>query len=173
MDLRERIEALTEPQGECGVWRGSLVKSSPVVTNGRGAVSVRRTLWEAEHGPLGPEFVVIGACSTPLCVRHIAATTSSKGALKGSTPPAVNAIKTHCINGHALVGENLHIKPNGDRRCRECHRLRAAAAYYSDLAKTKAQRRARWAAHREELNAKQRARRRARRAANHAATAAD
>lgn len=33
-----------------------------------------------------------------------------------------NKGKTHCIRGHELAGENLYIKPNGERQCRTCRR---------------------------------------------------
>lgn len=31
-----------------------------------------------------------------------------------------NKIKTHCKRGHELAGENLYVKPNGERQCRAC-----------------------------------------------------
>lgn len=37
------------------------------------------------------------------------------------TRPA-NKVKTHCIRGHEFAGENLYIKPNGERQCRACRR---------------------------------------------------
>jgi hypothetical protein len=124
MDLLEKIEALIEPQGACGVWTGRLTGTTPVVDDGRASVSVRRRLWQAAHGPLGREFIVIGACSTTKCVRHLAVSTRSKAILKGTTRAAVNFIKTHCARGgHLLSGDNLHITPTGERQCRECNRL--------------------------------------------------
>lgn len=30
--------------------------------------------------------------------------------------------KTHCPKGHAYDGENTYIRPNGHRKCQECHR---------------------------------------------------
>ena len=36
----------------------------------------------------------------------------------------VNQVKTHCPKGHPYSGDNLHIKPNGKRHCRACHRER-------------------------------------------------
>jgi hypothetical protein len=40
--------------------------------------------------------------------------------------------KTHCHKGHEMAGNNLYIKPNGNRGCRACHReyarLRRCAA---------------------------------------------
>ena len=46
----------------------------------------------------------------------------------------VNAEKTHCLNGHSLSGDNLHICTNGKRHCRQCGRDRAMAKYYRDRA---------------------------------------
>ena len=33
-----------------------------------------------------------------------------------------SARKTHCPQGHPYSGDNLSTRPNGDRRCRACHR---------------------------------------------------
>lgn len=32
----------------------------------------------------------------------------------------------YCQRGHAMTDENVYVKPNGKRNCRECHRLRQA-----------------------------------------------
>lgn len=44
------------------------------------------------------------------------------------------AAKTHCKSGHPFDGDNLVVRPNGGRDCRECHR--AASLRY--LAKRRA-----------------------------------
>lgn len=36
----------------------------------------------------------------------------------------VNTLKTHCPSGHEYSGTNLARRPNGNRRCRECDRIR-------------------------------------------------
>lgn len=33
-----------------------------------------------------------------------------------------NRVKTHCKRGHELAGDNLYVKPNGERQCRTCRR---------------------------------------------------
>lgn len=38
-----------------------------------------------------------------------------------------NSKKTHCPQGHPYAGDNLRIMANGNRRCRECDRIRAQA----------------------------------------------
>lgn len=41
---------------------------------------------------------------------------------KETVPGPSNALKTHCKRGHELAGDNLYIKPNGERQCRTCRR---------------------------------------------------
>jgi hypothetical protein len=35
-------------------------------------------------------------------------------------PAAENAMKTHCIHGHPLSGDNLYVDPEGKRKCQTC-----------------------------------------------------
>lgn len=35
--------------------------------------------------------------------------------------------RTHCPSGHPYAGENLRITARGDRKCKECEKLRARA----------------------------------------------
>ncbi len=43
----------------------------------------------------------------------------------------VNANKTHCLNGHEFIQENIYHHKSGGRYCGECHRQRARARYAS------------------------------------------
>lgn len=40
-------------------------------------------------------------------------------------PVSANKSKTHCPQGHPYSGANLRVTASGDRKCRECDRLRA------------------------------------------------
>jgi hypothetical protein len=40
---------------------------------------------------------------------------------KWRRPPSPRAVKTHCVRGHELAGENLYVTPDGRRQCRACH----------------------------------------------------
>lgn len=35
---------------------------------------------------------------------------------------AIHRAKTHCPQGHPYSGENLYVRPNGERCCRQCRR---------------------------------------------------
>ena len=63
-------------------------------------------------------------CEITKCVRpsHLNVTTPQNNVLRTDSPPAVNARKTHCINGHPLSGDNLVVIPNRRRQCLECRR---------------------------------------------------
>ena len=39
---------------------------------------------------------------------------------RGDSPSALNARKTHCLNGHPFNDANTYISPRGRRECRPC-----------------------------------------------------
>lgn len=61
-------------------------------------------------------------CKNTLCVNpdHLQPVSMATNVLRSSSPPARNAIKTHCPRGHELSDGNL-VKDRG-RRCKTCHR---------------------------------------------------
>lgn len=59
---------------------------------------------------------------------HLEPVTRGENVLRGISPPAINARKTHCLRGHVLAGRNLRHTATGGRRCRTCDRRRAVAA---------------------------------------------
>ncbi len=64
---------------------------------------------------------------TKLCINpeHLEAVTQKENILRGIGAPAVNARKTHCPRGHPFDGDNLYVKPNGDRQCRICRSVQS------------------------------------------------
>lgn len=64
-------------------------------------------------------------CRVHNCVNpsHLEVVTQGENTLRGFAPSAINAQKTHCINGHALDGDNLIIRSKfGQRQCGICRR---------------------------------------------------
>ncbi len=61
----------------------------------------------------------IRACCNPL---HLEFVDSKTNVHRSNGPAAVNAKKTHCINGHLLSGPNLVLDWAGKRQCRTCQR---------------------------------------------------
>lgn len=71
------------------------------------------------------ENVVDHLCRVTHCVNpvHLEEVTSQVNILRGTSPSAVNAQKTHCKHGHALSGDNLIVhSQKGSRECRECRK---------------------------------------------------
>jgi hypothetical protein len=64
---------------------------------------------------------------------HLEPVTNAENVLRGVSPTALNARKTHCIRGHALEGDNVmrYGRMTG-RHCRACHSERAARYYRRD-----------------------------------------
>lgn len=60
---------------------------------------------------------------------HLELVTSRENTLRGVSPAAQRARRTHCPAGHEFTPENTYTQPSsGQRKCRTCVRDRAAAA---------------------------------------------
>jgi hypothetical protein len=61
----------------------------------------------------------LGACVNPVCIDIV---TPRENKLRGEGCSAVNARKTHCPQGHPLIGDNLdaYTLSQGGRRCKAC-----------------------------------------------------
>ena len=92
-------------------------------------------------GPIPTGLQIDHLCRVRHCVKpdHLEAVTLYVNILRGEGRSAQNARKTKCIRGHPLSGENLYVRPDGKRQCRECKRqlrrlaaIRTAAAEIDD-----------------------------------------
>jgi hypothetical protein len=63
-------------------------------------------------------------CRNRSCVNpnHLEAVTGKENKLRGESFSAINARKTHCINGHLLSEDNLYPNKDGDRLCKICRK---------------------------------------------------
>lgn len=73
-------------------------------------------------------------CRIRRCVNpaHLEPVTGRVNILRGVSPSAVNAAKSHCSRGHELTGDNLvasFLQQTGGRRCRICDNERMRSAY--------------------------------------------
>ncbi len=114
-----------------GCWEWTAAKSV-----GYGLIKVdgkmecaHRVVYELMVGPLpsdGRRFHLDHLCRNPSCVRpdHLELVTRRENILRGVGATAINAAKTHCKYGHALIGTNLAPDARGIRRCRKCRNRR-------------------------------------------------
>jgi hypothetical protein len=105
------------------------------VDDGDVLMPAHRVRYEDEVGPI-PEGMVLdhymmpGGCSTSCCnPEHVRPITNRSNILRGCSPSAKNARKSHCIHGHPLSGDNLMVGQGRGglprRYCRICHRARS------------------------------------------------
>lgn len=111
--------------GDCWVWTGA--------TTHRGYGRLWRRMathiaLEADGRPQPEGLFALHSCDNPPCCNpaHL-----RWGTHADNMQDMVSRKRHHansrdfCIHGHELVGDNLHIRPNGQRRCKTCqNRLR-------------------------------------------------
>lgn len=117
----------------CWIWNGCRSGGgySQVRFQGRKFL-VHRIFYELFVGPIPKDLEIDHLCRTRACVnpKHLEPVTSQENTLRGISPAAVNARRTHCKHGHPLSGDNLYIEPKGKRRCRICNRQRSLKNSY-------------------------------------------
>ena len=92
--------------------------------DGTRLVRAHRFAYEQIVGPIPDGLQLDHLCRVRSCVNpaHLEPVTCQVNLLRGTGASARNAIKTHCPQGHAYGDFNTYIRPEGWRRCRECHR---------------------------------------------------
>ena len=115
------------PATGCWEWQGHRTS-----WGGYGQVSVRGDMYLAHRVAftwfkrrLRNWETIDHLCRVRHCTRpeHLEPVTMQVNTLRGISPIAVNAAKTHCLRGHAFISENIYKTPRG-RHCRSCQRSR-------------------------------------------------
>lgn len=131
MPVAVRLAAYIDYQGggACSEWRGSRNQFG----YGQIRVGIRnlythRLVFELLTGLNLDGLTLDHLCRNPPCCEpaHLEIVTQRENILRGESPFALNARKTHCSNGHPLDGANVYHPPGAptDRLCRECRRRR-------------------------------------------------
>ncbi|MFD4805226.1 HNH endonuclease [Streptomyces anulatus] len=127
---------------ECWPWKGAATKRGYAYTTKPGDrgvhVLAHRLVYETFVGPI-PEGLTIDhlchraedckggfGCPHRRCCNpsHLAPEESVANTMRGNSPAAINARKTHCQNGHEFNAINTQVSRAGKRSCRPCRAAR-------------------------------------------------
>lgn len=118
-----------DPSG-CIIWTASSFSTGyGQFKHGGRTVTAHRFAFTALVGPIPDGLVVDHLCRNRLCVTPncLEPVTDQVNILRGTAPPAANAVRTHCIHGHPFDEDNTRVSPAGKRACRGCERDRSAS----------------------------------------------
>ena len=123
---RLRFEASYAIDSETGCWQWRrLVNSngySRFFYNGKLGYG-HRYAWEYWRGAIPAGLTIDHLCRNRSCVNpdHLDVVNLRTNLMRGNTPAAINARKTHCPQGHPL--DNRRTGRHQERRCKTCARL--------------------------------------------------
>lgn len=126
----------SKPEKDCWAWNLSTNQKGygRIVRNGK-TLLAHRMFYEAMYGKIPTKMTIDHLCRNRACVNphHMEVVSNRENILRGTSPSAVNAKRTHCVHGHELGGDNLRIftrNASKRRECRECRRRLGKARYW-------------------------------------------
>jgi len=115
------------PESGCLVWMGHCNHEGYGQIYWNGTMDyVHRIVFESINGEIPPGAHLDHLCRVRCCANahHLEAVTRKENILRGESPFAINARKSHCKRGHLFSDDNTYIKPDGCRECVFCRALR-------------------------------------------------
>ena len=106
----------------CWIWHGHISREG----YGKLALIYAHTIAFLLSGGLIPDsYELDHLCRNRACCNpsHLEAVSHRENCLRGCSPTATNASRTHCPKGHPYSGDNLYLD-DGKRKCHACLILR-------------------------------------------------
>jgi hypothetical protein len=124
LNVVERFWAKVDTASDCWAWLGYLSEGYGTFHVAGRPIPAHRFAYQLIVGPIPQGLQLDHLCRNRRCVNpaHLEPVTRRVNILRGESPTALNAAKTHCDHGHELVGANVYVTYRGRRHCRACHR---------------------------------------------------
>lgn len=126
MTLSERFWAKVQKTDGCWNWIGAMsIDGYGRMLRGGKNVNAHRIAYELLVGPIPSGLTLDHLCRNRKCVNpsHLEPVTRGENVLRGESPSAIHARKTHCAYGHAFDADNTIrrvIRGRSARICRAC-----------------------------------------------------
>lgn len=140
--LSARIEAnsFPIPVTGCVVWTGKIDPKGygMLYVRAKKTVLAHRAVFEIANGAIDDSLVIDHLCRVRCCINplHMEQVTLAENTRRGDGICSINRRKTHCVRGHMLSGDNIYIRSDGCRICKQCEK-QTKSRYLANKAKAK------------------------------------
>lgn len=124
-DPIDRLVSKLDMSGQCWTFTGATNAAGYGMVSFQGKTRpAHRLAYELAVGAVPPDLDLDHLCRNRGCCNpdHLEPVTTRVNVLRGDSPSAHHATKTHCPKGHPYDEENTYRLGN-ERRCRICHRV--------------------------------------------------
>lgn len=125
----EFVPSSSEVKGDCWIFTGANNHGYGRIQMKKGMLrQSHRVVYEALVAPIPDGFEPDHLCEHKACCNpfHLESVTHHVNLLRGKSPVAIHAHKTHCIRNHEFNEENTY-RYKGGRYCRACRKERRTA----------------------------------------------
>lgn len=134
LPLEQRFWQKVEQSPDCWEWKAYRDNCGyGRFKMGKSMRNAHAVAYELLVGEVPDGFELDHLCRNRGCVNpaHLEVVTHRTNTMRGVSPHALNAKKTHCINGHEFNAENTYFRPGPTPRrdCRQCLLIKSRSYY--------------------------------------------